>query len=234
MTMVVSLHFGETVVLAADTRVQNILGSQLSFAHDRDTKIVSTGIGFVAGMGLVELLNDVKRQLSLIDVSHTDQISGVIRDARARYRARTTMSDPENWVRQTGWFVTYRTLVDGELRLRVAIYHGSKEQAERSGIRLLEEHSAYLAVRDDRIEEPVEAIRVSLNTAVRGLDNSREPLALASRCLPHLQQAFARVAALQPSVAPTFHLAFQTTKDARGFSEMLSPEDQEVRWRAMM
>lgn len=132
MTVIIGMNLGQYVLLAADTRVTYYRGvSETPEWQDDNEKILKTTMGLITGMGLVQLLDPVKNQLSVEDPIHTDRIIEIIKQQRA-IADRRWPTDPrirEALDHVTCWMFSYVTSSDPQhptpdtVTLRLAIAH---------------------------------------------------------------------------------------------------------------
>ena len=123
------MHFGEYILFTVDTRT--IFGSPAIYHRDDTPKIIKTGIGLITGAGLLKLLDKVKSEIILQQISHTDDILEIINSQREiiqnRYQINVREEQIEKWITETSWFFTYWTLQDGQVILRLGLVSGSLE-----------------------------------------------------------------------------------------------------------
>jgi len=131
VSICIGMHFGDYVILAADTRTT--IGRPAIFHRDDTPKIVKTGIGLITGAGLAELLDGVKSDFASQPGDHTDDILEKIhshREAvRRRYCLDLAQSRVERWITETSWLFTYCTLQEDQPVLRLGLVSGSLADA---------------------------------------------------------------------------------------------------------
>jgi len=124
VTFLATIHAKEYAIIAADKMEVAIIGSGFVPVRRDVDKIIYTGIGLMTGSGYVTLLDEVKTAVSGTDITHTDQILGIIKEKRLIIRSNPHL--PENqksdFLTNTGWLFTYYTVVDNKPTIRVAIY----------------------------------------------------------------------------------------------------------------
>ena len=169
MSLIAGLHLGNFAVIAADKRLMSMYGHTLIVDHDEAEKIINTGLGYVSGSGIVELLDFVKEALANTEITHTDQILAIV--ARERDRFRSVHSANPEWaeqqVKKTGWMFTYMTEADGEAALRVALVHGAWNDDE---IGLLYKGTARVLVPIDGTAEEAQRLSDMLTQNLKTTD----------------------------------------------------------------
>lgn len=132
MSVVIGMHLGAYVLLAADTRV-TFFPDETGPAVFRDdrVKVRKTRMGIMAGVGLSQLLDGVQARLEREDPGDTDRIIAIIQDEREKV--------PEDWFtsprvrnavdNETCWLFTYVNSTQPDTptldtwRLRLALAH---------------------------------------------------------------------------------------------------------------
>lgn len=94
MTLLAGINLGSYVVMGADTRVSWYPPDGTFRFHDEGEKIQKTNIGLITGAGLINILDDVKKQLSEHDdITHTKQLEVMMHEALNRFRNARDWSD---------------------------------------------------------------------------------------------------------------------------------------------
>ncbi|EGR2919272.1 hypothetical protein DMW38_23915 [Vibrio parahaemolyticus] len=74
MTMIVGIHLGEYVIVAADKREVTMLGDVvINVTSDAVEKLIEWNGGVVTGNGYVPLLSQLKNHLATNEITHTGQ-----------------------------------------------------------------------------------------------------------------------------------------------------------------
>ncbi|EHU4933588.1 hypothetical protein KY890_002967 [Vibrio vulnificus] len=149
MTMIVGIHLGEYVIVAADKREVTMLGDVvINVTSDAVEKLIEWNGGVVTGNGYVPLLSQLKNHLATNEITHTGQI--------LEYANSTTANLPDtqaNWKNQTNWMFSYLSEVGGELVTRL----GFVTSANIDGTHMLEPMTSTIWAKlpdlDDRIKE---------------------------------------------------------------------------------
>ncbi len=123
MTIALGVNFGNYALVAADTRTTqyNLDGSVCTYIDDSE-KIQKTKCGLITGAGSVQLLDIVKGRLKEEEVTNTNQIISMIKEARISYKRKFWLTAARD-IELTGWIFTYTTLVENKPKLRLGIMH---------------------------------------------------------------------------------------------------------------
>ncbi|WP_415721710.1 hypothetical protein [Photobacterium ganghwense] len=103
MTMIVGIHLGDYVIIAADRREVFIDGGKVSSViSDEVDKFVKWNGGIITGCGYVPLLSELKKHLKHTEITSTNQIVALTK--------RVVSDLPINasiWRQQTHWMFSY-------------------------------------------------------------------------------------------------------------------------------
>lgn len=103
MTMIVGIHLGDYILVAADKRETYVVnGRVVSVISDKVNKLVNWGGGLVTGSGYVPLLSELKSKLSQVNITTTDQILDLAKDI-----SESSIEQPEYWRATTNWMFSY-------------------------------------------------------------------------------------------------------------------------------
>lgn len=103
MTMLVGIHTGDAVFIAADKRsVYKENGEVKSVVSDEAMKIVPWSGGYITGSGYVDLLDKLKHKLSEHTIEDTTQIFDVINEMN-----NELVGLPEEIVKSTRWVLSF-------------------------------------------------------------------------------------------------------------------------------
>ncbi|HBC3499846.1 TPA: hypothetical protein KDY90_002627 [Vibrio parahaemolyticus] len=103
MTMIVGLHLGDYVLVAADKRETYVVnGEVVSVVSDNVDKLVDWGAGVVTGSGYVPLLSELKSRLSKTNITTTDQILDLAKDI-----SEYSSDQPSYWRETTNWMFSF-------------------------------------------------------------------------------------------------------------------------------
>ena len=146
MSLIAGMHLGEFVLIAADKREMAILDNNtLIPIHDNAYKIINSGLGYITGCGVVELLDSAKQLIASNDITHTDQIISIINSSRQQFRSRhiQAIDWANNQIQKTGWMFTYLTTEYDQPIVRIAMVHGAWKE---DGLRILPKGNAKILV----------------------------------------------------------------------------------------
>lgn len=103
MTMLVGIHTGDAVFIAADKRaVYKKNGEVKSVVSDEEVKIVPWSGGYITGCGYVDLLDKLKHKISEHKIENTTQIFDVINEMNDELEGL-----PEEFVTTTRWVLSF-------------------------------------------------------------------------------------------------------------------------------
>lgn len=206
MSLIAGLHLGNFALIAADKRVMNIIGDKLVIAHNKAEKIVSSGLGYVSGSGIVELLDFVKEAISNTEITHTDQILAIIASERERFRS--LHSDDSEWaglqVQKTGWLFTYNAEDGCNSTVRIALAHGAWDDDK---IHLLHKGAASVIVPINGTGEESQRLSDILTQNLKTTDELPDFTENISYHVHYLQSLFKHVSETCESVSECFHIA---------------------------
>jgi len=229
MSLIAGLHLGNFALIAADKREMSIYGDTLVPDHDEAAKIISAGLGYVTGSGIVELLHFVKEALANTEITETDQILAIV--AREREHFRSAHSADPGWageqVKKTGWMFTYMTEDDGQAAVRVAIVH---ESWNDDGIRLLYKGAAKVLVPIDGIAEEAQRLSDILTQNLKTTDELSGLAESISYHVPLLQAVFKYASEICDSVSESFHVAVHTNDGQMLLSNEISTSTVNVQF----
>jgi len=192
MTMIIALHLGAYVIVAADKReTYQVNGEVVSILSDDVQKLIEWHGGVATGSGYVPLLSDFKVRLSKSDVSSTNQIIEIARECFLGLP-----QEQAGWIKYTNWLFTYTTDAPQGLVTRVAFI----KSASPESIGVLEEGRSLIWARMPDFESQLSRLN-SLLRPERDLSNLRESLNYHLDVLVHL---YSYVATVNSSVSAQF------------------------------
>jgi hypothetical protein len=108
MTLIVGMHLGSYVLLAADTRV-TYYSNEIRMFRDDFTKIRRTSMGLVSGAGIVELLDPVQDRLKAETIAIIDRIVEIVQEQLTVVKKEPWAGHPRNAdaIEHTGWMCTF-------------------------------------------------------------------------------------------------------------------------------
>jgi hypothetical protein len=139
MTLIVGMNLGFYALLAADTRASYYPFDQPMQFNDEREKIRRNRMGIMTGMGLVDLLDAVKKRFEDEDPMHTDRVRQIIIEERAKV-PEFLMTSPrvkQAVEHETCWMFTYigaddlDSIAPDSFRLRLAFSHPHDDYALR-------------------------------------------------------------------------------------------------------
>lgn len=103
MTMIVGINLGEYIIVAADRReVLMEDGKVISIISDQINKFVEWNGGIITGCGYVPLLRDLKSYLQTTEITNTNQIIALTKQAVSDLPLHDA-----SWKKQTHWMFNY-------------------------------------------------------------------------------------------------------------------------------
>lgn len=122
MTMIVGIHLGEYIIVAADKREVTMFNNiVVDINSDNVEKLIEWNGGIITGNGYVPLLNELKDHIAANEISDTS----IILD----YANTTVANLPLNqagWKKQTNWMFSYITQLDNRLVTRLSFVTSSE------------------------------------------------------------------------------------------------------------
>lgn len=192
MTMIVALHLGSYVLIAADKRETfQVNGEVVSIISDEVQKLIEWPGGVATGSGYVPLLHDFKDKLSNTNIDNTDEIVEVAREC-----SRNLPSSQSEWKKSTNWLFTY--LTDGAHGLITRVAFIKSESPEEIGI--LEKHKSIIWAKMPDYENQLFQLNSRLKPE-QDLSNLPDSL---SYHLDILTSLYSYVSTVNPSVSAQF------------------------------
>lgn len=229
MSLIIGLHLGNIVLLAADKRVMDLYGNRFVFNNDEHEKIIDAGLGYVTGSGVIELLDNVKDSLANADITNTNQIMEIINREKERF-LYSHWAGPE-WaaeqIKKTGWMFTYSTKSDSQTAIRIGMVHGSWND---DLIRLLHKGTAMVFVPIDGNGEESERLSEILTQSIKTTNVLTELTEIIPYHVRLLQPIFEHVSDICPSVSKAFHVAVHTNDGMMIVSEEISPDTTNIQF----
>lgn len=103
MTMLIGIHAGDSVWLAADKRAVYKEGDEvISVVSDEIVKLVEWSGGYITGHGYVDLIDKLKEKISSTNVNSTTQILEM-----TNYLSDELKGLPSSYINQTRWVITF-------------------------------------------------------------------------------------------------------------------------------
>ncbi|EJE4163731.1 hypothetical protein M3916_003889 [Vibrio parahaemolyticus] len=205
MTMIVGIHLGEYILVAADKREVTMLGDiVMNVTSDEVEKLIEWNGGVITGNGYVPLLSDLKDYLATNEITHTDQILD--------YANAAVLNLPESqaqWKKQTNWMFSYLSQVDGQLTTRLGYVTSSKVD----GIHMFEPMSATIWAKLPDLDERIELLNEQL-LPLDELEQIRDNLA---HHVSLLRSLFEYAATVDETVCKDFSYFVQSH---HGFSQL--------------
>ncbi|MCI9718738.1 hypothetical protein [Vibrio parahaemolyticus] len=162
MTMIVGLHLGDYVLVAADKRETYVVnGEVVSVISDNVNKLVDWGAGVVTGSGYVPLLSELKSKLSQINITTTDQILDLAKEI-----SDSSSEQPEYWRSTTNWMFSYVANTSSGLQCRLGYMNCTKPEE----IPMLHEMRATIWAKLPDLEEKI----AELNSALMPLKSPQQ------------------------------------------------------------
>ncbi len=192
MTMIVALHLGSYVLIAADKReTYQVNGKVVSIISDEVQKLIEWPCGVATGSGYVPLLHDFKTKLRNSDIANTDEIAEIAREC-----SRNLPPDQRDWKKTTNWLFTY--LTDGPRGLITRVAFIKSESPEKIGI--LEEYKSIIWAKMPDYENQLSKLNLLLKPE-QDLSNLSESL---SYHIDILKPLYSYVSTVNPSVSAQF------------------------------
>lgn len=178
MTINIAFNFDDRYGLfCADNRTTWEISGRRRF-QDSSCKIEDWGCGLVMSAGLTWLGDSVKARLQEnADPGNTDNILRFIAEEQSRYREiLRSQGRPEeevdSWIGQTGWFISYFTIIDHAPTLRIAVIHPSLESSTPPhGIPAVGRNTVRLHVSLDLGRERADMLSEVASTAFRPMSD---------------------------------------------------------------
>ncbi|WP_407507288.1 hypothetical protein [Vibrio parahaemolyticus] len=162
MTMIVGLHLGDYVLVAADKRETYVVNGQVvSVISDEVNKLVNWGAGVVTGSGYVPLLNELKSKLSRINITTTDQILNLANEI-----SESSSEQPEYWRKTTNWMFSFVANTPSGLQCRLGYMNCLKPEE----IPMLHQMRATVWAKIPDLEEKI----AELNSALKPLTSPQQ------------------------------------------------------------
>ncbi len=118
MTIALGIHFGNHILLAADTRITFYDSSGRVVRYKDDSKkITKTKMGLITGAGYAYLLDAVDARLAKKEVHNTDEILAIFGEECSNFDSKL--------IERTRWIFTYISPKSKEINLRLALYDPS-------------------------------------------------------------------------------------------------------------
>ena len=227
MTIAMGINFGTYVLLAADTRITNyywnvnVRDYVVKDHADDSVKIQKTSIGLITGAGSVKLLDRVKGRLQKEEVTNTNQFLSIIREERRNYR-KLFRKTAEQDIEKTGWILSYYTIDNENLKLRLGMIHPSVGDGLK--IMLSENHPWVIL--------PSEATEDYANEFVESLTKEIEPCDQFETLFGSIRHHWLLIARLIrtmhpefPSISPDCQIGVHTLDGQVGISSILKDTD---------
>lgn len=224
MTLLLAIHAGSYVLLAADQMEGARVDGRMWRIHSAARKIVDTPLGPVTGSGLVSLLNAVKSRLAAETVSHTDRMLSIIHEERQRARKHGEASEDD--ITHTSWLLAYRSRTAGGIGVRCS---GFLPSLEDQRLVIIAPGKALPVFPSDTPSRTVSRVVDRLASEVRMADGATGDASLRHH-LALVCWATREVAANSEQVSTTFDFAVTSTEGTwyprRSLDAMSAPLDE--------
>lgn len=202
MTLIIGMHLSDYVIIASDKKEVAVLNGIVIPLHEDANKIINTDMGLVTGSGFVDLLNRVKNRIALNQICHTDEILNIIKTEReAIAQILGCFDEAERKILfHTGWIFSYRTIIDDEIRIRLAIYHPSIDEQYYATIN---EKDAIAVFPLDIVPEQAKSFNERLRSSMLSLDNEPDINRNMSYNISQLLTLIAAVSEISETVSKT-------------------------------
>ena len=195
--MIVGVNLGEYVIVAADHREVFIENGQVtSIISDDVDKFVKWNGGVITGCGYVPLLSDLKTYLKHTEITNTDQIVALTKQAVSDLPVHASI-----WKQQTHWMFTYIAGSDAGPQCRLG-YIKSDAPEE---VHMLHPMKATIWAKLPDIEQRLEA----LNNALKPLFSPEEFEANFAYHRGLLEELFSYASAVDETVSENFNFYIQ-------------------------
>ena len=170
---------------------------------DDEEKIIDAGIGYITGSGCVELLDPVKYTIKGTKITHTDQILKIISEEKEYFSASAVFGDLTSEILgMTGWFFTYRTIIDNEPEIRIALCHPSLGR----DIGLILKGNAKFIIPVGSREDPILRVSDLVKQHLKTTDVIPDPIKCLEYHIPILSEVYSFISETCETVSNSFNI----------------------------
>jgi|GEM_PF-1218163 len=197
MTMIVGINLGGYIIIAADRReVFMEDGKVTSIISDEIDKFVKWNGGIITGCGYVPLLRDLKSYLETTEITNTDQIVALTKQAISDLPPHAT-----SWIKQTHWMFNYIAGTESGTQCRLGYIKSIKPDE----INILNEMTATIWAKLPDIDIQME----KLNSSLKPLLSENEFKDNFDYHLNLLNKLFSYAATVDQTVSSSFNYYIQ-------------------------
>ena len=215
MTLLVGMHLGSYVIIAADTRASWYTPKGKFGYRDDAEKVRETDLGLITGAGLANILDPVKDALATNDhgVRTTHDLEALMRNAREAYRDEVDWWNAKPYLWEafeiTGWLFTYQggdSPTAETCTLRLACASGS----DGFRCRLIAPDQVYVSTPTGLAQEQVDAFRDWINEQLIPLASPSDFSANLNHHIGLIREVMKAVADLNDGVSAQFQVGVHT------------------------
>lgn len=235
MTLVVGLHLGTHVIVAADTRVSFYINDVFGYDDDGE-KLMMINPGIISGAGLVSLLDNVKHRLDDDELGVIDRIVDLVEGEVAFAKESLSGSEPRvlEAIDYSAWMFTFVGVPpDVEPKtpfLRLALVSADHDYA----IAHIPPPDVWLLPPTDTSEEQCTAWRRRLKAGIKLLEKPEDFMDSLQHHIDLIGGLMRDVSDVNQGVAPTFQVGVHVpAPHVRLISTIMKAGDR-VRWQETM
>jgi len=216
MTICIAVNRGDYIFMAADTRVT--FGRPKQHHEDGHIKLYETGVGMITGSGWSQLLDRVKVRVMNENIEHTSDINNIIKNEQQAVKDINTYDlsclELDENIASTGWFYSYCTFVNDQIKTRVSFVHGSEfNEREDNTVKSLHDGQAMIWVDGSVDPSVVKDYELLLNNFVSSSVVGATVSDSGVQLLNITQRLISNAADICDGVSKEFYYGFQTSGD---------------------
>lgn len=225
MTLMVGLHLSDYVIIASDKKeVTELNGIVVPLSEDVN-KLINTNMGLITGAGFADLLNSVKKRISLNQICHTDEILNIIKSEREAFAENYGYTEElkQKILLYTSWLFSYRTIIDNEIRMRLAIYHPSIDEQYYATVN---DHDIIIIPPFDMVPDRAQLLEERLRSDMLSLDIEPDVNLNMSHNIRQILALMAEVSEISESVSNTCDVGVFFKDDSRFMANNVSIDSE--------